>query len=272
MAEHEKHDDHGDGGHGGGGHKSHGPHGHAAHEEHEEGWIVSFADNCLLQMGFFVILLALNLKPAATGAGAGGPGGEGWPTAENPAFIDGVLAIRAAFGNLPEMNSTIPGDQPLIRRMIERRTQGETRAPGPAGENKNVQSPAENETSSTYGVATFADQSTELDSDAETTVEEFAFAAKGSKWIIEVRGHAAPSESFGNEESARRLSNDRAMAIGIALTNAGVEWSRIRLVAVGTADPARPRARDQGGRSDNRRVEMFVTDKMVPADPFNSEE
>ncbi len=274
MADHEKHDDHGEGGHGGGGHGGghHGPGGHAAHEEHEEGWIVSFADNCLLQMGFFVILLALNLKPAATGGGAGGPGGNGWPTDADPAFIDGILAIREAFGSLPDMNSTVPGDQALIRRMKERMSQGETRAPGPAGNKKNVQAPDAADTSSTYGLVTFADHSTQITPEWQPTIDDFADAVKGNRWLVEVRGHAAPSEAFGNEETARRLSYDRAFAAGQALARAGVDWSKIRLIAVGTADPAKPRAFDTTGRSENRRVEMILTDKPMPKDPFTREE
>ena len=57
----EEHDSHGGGSHGA-------P--HAAHEEHHEGapeWLISFADNVALMMGFFVILLAMNMGPKAKG-------------------------------------------------------------------------------------------------------------------------------------------------------------------------------------------------------------
>ena len=79
MADHDEHsggrggksDAHADTGHKK--HKKHHPHAHEEHE-HEEGWIVSFADNVLLQMGFFVILLAMNMGTKASGPVTEGEG------------------------------------------------------------------------------------------------------------------------------------------------------------------------------------------------------
>lgn len=67
----DEHDSHGEegGSHGGGGHGGGAPHGGGAHEEHEGApeWLISFADNVALMMGFFVILLAMNMGPKGGG-------------------------------------------------------------------------------------------------------------------------------------------------------------------------------------------------------------
>src|SRR5690349_11416681 len=98
MSDHE-HSESGHGHGGGGGHRKGGHggggHGGGGHEEGHEGapeWLISFADNVMLQMGFFVILLALNLKEPTTG-GIGGKESNGDPPA---ALLDAAIAIREA--------------------------------------------------------------------------------------------------------------------------------------------------------------------------------
>src|ERR1700761_6397949 len=87
MAEDHGHDEHGGGGggddHGKGEHKAHkshgGGHGGGGHEEHAGApeWLISFADNVALLMGFFVILLAMNMGPKNKASGAEGEGSRG---------------------------------------------------------------------------------------------------------------------------------------------------------------------------------------------------
>src|ERR1051325_10394638 len=118
MAEQEKHEEgaeSGHGGHGGGGH------GGGGHEEHHEGapeWLISFADNVALMMGFFVILLAMNM--AHKTVGGGGKRGSGGGADD----IDFVLAIRQAFNPI-DMTSENPTEAPLRKRLRERATEGE---------------------------------------------------------------------------------------------------------------------------------------------------
>ncbi len=101
--------------------------GHGDTHEHREGapeWLISFADNVTLMMGFFVILLAFNMKPANKGTGGGT--GEG-PTGGVPAdLVDFSVAVRSAFNNPVDLSSVDPIDLPLIRRILERR--GESKA------------------------------------------------------------------------------------------------------------------------------------------------
>ena len=81
----------GQGGHSGGGHGAPG----GGHEDHHEGapeWLISFADNVALMMGFFVILLAMNMKSPKTYEGIGGPDEHGG----NVDQLDFVLALRSS--------------------------------------------------------------------------------------------------------------------------------------------------------------------------------
>src|SRR5215831_6049600 len=94
---HDNHDEHegSGGGHSGGGHShSHGGSHGGGHEEAHEGapeWLISFADNVALMMGFFVIMLAMYMAKRTAG-GIGGTEAMGG-TRE----MDFVLALREAF-------------------------------------------------------------------------------------------------------------------------------------------------------------------------------
>src|SRR5690349_16579558 len=113
--EHSKGGGHGGGGHGGGGH------GGGGHEEHEGApeWLISFADNVTLMMGFFVIMLALNMKPASSSGGESESkqAGSGTPA---EVTLDTVLAIREAFNNPVKLDSKDPRELALIKRLLQR--------------------------------------------------------------------------------------------------------------------------------------------------------
>src|SRR2546422_8382074 len=72
------------------------PHAGAAHEEHEGApeWLISFADNTALMMGFFVILLAMNMKAPVAHSGIGSQDKNSGPS---PNELDFVIALRDAF-------------------------------------------------------------------------------------------------------------------------------------------------------------------------------
>jgi len=275
MAEHE-HEHEGEGAKHGGKHGSHGGHGGhgGGHAEHEEGvpeWVVSFADNALLQMGFFVILLALNMKPASSGhGGAPKDNREAGQSPPNPALLDAAIAIREAFNNPVSMTSSDPNDAPLIRRIIQRR-EGQSFEDGPRGDKHNVQTVRPTDYHRTSGLVLFDEGSTKIDKEGQSAIAEVAKQLKGRKTIVEVRGHASLAEAKSNEDMGMGLSYNRAIEVGKRLREAGLEWEQLRIVACGAGDRAAPIARGADQQRANHRVEVIVTDELMPQDPYSKD-
>jgi len=266
MAEHDAENEHASKGHGGGGgHGAHGGH----EEEGEEGvpeWVVSFADNALLQMGFFVILLALNMKPDANGHG-GRPSEDENRAEPSVAMMDGAIAIREAFNNPVNMASTSSNDVPLIRRIIQRR-EGTAIEDGPPGDKQNVQSVRPTDYKRPGGVVFFEAHSSFIDDQGNEVVKSMAEQFAGRKTIIEIRGHTSLAEAYRPVDKGMQLSFERAMGVFNLLIEAGLSADQLRIVAVGAADRATPRTQARGQRSNNQRVEIIVTDENVPDDPY----
>jgi flagellar motor protein MotB len=283
MAEHENHGGGGGGGaHGGGdahGGKPHKKHErHPPHEEHEEKeeWVISFADNALLQMGFFVILLAMNMKPASSGSG--GPPAEksgaaaaaaaaAAPGAPNTALLDSAIAIREAFNSPVNMSSNNPNDLPLIKRIIQKK-EGESKADGPPGQKKEVSTVRPTDYHRIGGKVSFEENSSEVDRAGQDAMAELSKDLRGRKSIVEVRGHTSLAESAEPADRGLALSFQRALAVAGLLRAGGLEWEQIRVVAVGAADRATPIARTSAEQRNNQRVEVILTDETLPNDPY----
>lgn len=263
MAEHEKHDKeaHG-GGKGHGGHKKHHP--HMPHEhEHEEGWIVSFADNVLLMMGFFVILLAMNMGPKGKS--------DAEPTAgASDSLLDFAIAVRDAFNNPVSLDSTRPEDQPLIRRLRERSQPGDVRTPGPSGRDGPSQVVRRSGQSGEDGFVQFDSNKAVISESARDTIRQIAKRVAGSRWMVEVRGHSSRWESWGDERKSRELSYQRAWAVGMELVQQGLSWDQIRLTASGHSAPVVRRANSSREDESNQRAEILLLDEPVPDDPFSA--
>lgn len=268
-------------GHGGGEEKhekkhkkhKHGSHG-GGHAEHEEGvpeWVVSFADNVLLQMGFFVILLAMNM-----GTKASGPVSEGEGTTAASAHVspeeqalDFAIAIREAFNSPVDMASSNPGDRELIDRLKRRAQLGETtKTPGVSGSDNKQQSVRPNDYQIPAAYVEFETREYFLLPSAKVIIKEVAPQVRGTRWMIEVRGHASASESLRDTERARKLSYQRAYAVGEALVAEGLSWRQIRLVSCGDIDPVTPRGYTPGETQQNQRAEILKLPETMPPDPF----
>jgi len=274
MAEHEKHDQGHGGGEGGGhkgGHKKGGHHGggHGG-EHHEEGvpeWMISFADNALLQMGFFVILMALNMGPKAKSETAGEGDQSGGPSAD---MLDFAIAVREGFNNPVKMNSTDPRDQPLIKRLQER-SGGKSPEPGPKGDKEDVQSIRPGDYYRLGGVIHFEDNSSEIKPLARRDAANIGIEMQGRNTVIEVRGYASAQESYPDIQKGRMLSYERGFAVARILADNGVKWNQLRIVACGDNDPIKPLASDKNEYRVNQRVEVIATEDLVPKDPYSSE-
>jgi flagellar motor protein MotB len=268
MAEDNAHGAGGAGGHGGGHkHKCHCDHHGGHHEEGVPEWMVSFADNVCLMMGFFVIMLAMNMKPAHGGSGDGPQDGAHSPTPPS-ALLDAVIAIREGFNNPVDMQSAAPDDQPLIRRLQERKGTGRASEVGQSGPTDSVTSVRTSDYYALSGVVAFADGAVELNSAGESAAREIAGKLKGPKFVIEVRGHASAAESVAGVEVGMSISHRRALAVATALNKDGIPWSRMRLVACADGDRLTPIAYDEAGHRSNQRVEVLVTRELEAEDPF----
>lgn len=275
MADHEHKDEHGEGeSHGGGSHgHGGGAHGGGGHEEGHEGapeWLISFADNVALMMGFFVILLAMNMGPKAksesegTGTHAGNP---------DDRMLDFVIAVREGFNNPVDMGSDDPKEAKLRERLLER-LRGGTTQEGPEGKHKDLQATRPTDYTNIGGRIDFEEGSSLLSQAAREVAEDVADRVKGLHWIIEVRGHASPFETLPERDPVKafQLSGARSMAVAQAMAQRGVRWDQLRIVACGDGDRVVGRARDSKEDAANQRVEIVVTKDLLPPDPYSREE
>lgn len=271
MAEHEE--EHGDGedhggGHGGGGHGG-GGHGGGSHEEHEGApeWLISFADNVALMMGFFVILLAMNMGPKADPKQGGEPSetnaADGGPSAR---VLDMILSIREGFNNPPTTDN--PEDRLLIKRIVERNG-GEATQDGPKGRFQEVQASRPSDYRQVTAVVPFPENSGILNQSGRDIIRDASPKLRDQPWIIEIRGHASQFEAKRSLESAMRLSYDRAMAVARALVEVGVKKENFRVVACGDNDRLVAKTFEAESARTNQRVEIVITNESVQGDAFS---
>lgn len=260
-------DAHGDAHGGGGGHKKHGGHGHGGgHEEHEEGvpeWVVSFADNALLQMGFFAILLAMNMGPKG-----GGETTDGSKDSPDGSFLDAMISLREAFNGKPiNPGDARPDEMMLYRRQQEKRESGEADQKGPKGDNPNLQSQGPTELANINGTVPFDEGSADLVPSARAVAVDVAKNLRGQRWIIEVRGHTDGIEASDGPDSAMGLAYQRALRVGATLVEAGLQWNQLRIVACADNERRNAMANDRPAHATNRRVDIVVTRDTIAADP-----
>jgi flagellar motor protein MotB len=263
------------GGHGGGGGGGHGEGGHGGghgggHEEGHEGapeWLISFADNVALLMGFFVILLAMNMGPKAdpTQGGVKGEHGGGFPA--DPA-MEAIIGIRDAFHTKLDPND--PDDLKILKYKMQRDA-GRANEPGIPGSFTDVQAIQKGAFKQVTGSVLFDDGSALISPAARKTIGEVATKIRDQRWIIDVRGHVSPFESMRDNTKAMNLSHERAMAVAQALVESGLRWESLRVVACGSNDRVVARTFDAQEDRSNQRVEVVVTNEPVPADPYAQE-
>lgn len=238
--------------------------GHGA-EDHHEGapeWLISFADNVALMMGFFVILLALNMAKATVGGG--GEKGEHGEAPKEEQMLDFAIAVREAFNNPVDIHSTDPRDAALVKRLMQRAGKSETRDPGLKGHQQDVQAIRPSDYYSVSGTVSFPENSVELSAAGRPTIAEVASKVRGLKLVVEVRGHVSSVEAMRGPETSMQLSSDRAMVVARALAEAGVDWWQMRLVVCADHDRLEAYPSNRTVDKANARVEIIITDQVVP--------
>lgn len=247
---------------GGGGHGA--PHGGEDHEEHEGApeWLISFADNTALMMGFFVILLALNMGPKGGGAGREHGSAAGQPTA---AELDWALSVREAFNNPVRLDSTNPGEAILVRRLRQRLQDAQD--DGPPGQNDRLQSLKRGDYFGLASEVEFAPFSSSLTDPARESLEALARDVRGLQQVIELRAHVSAVENTLENDHGQKLAYDRAMAVSGALTNLGLNPKQLRLVLCGDYEPVAYQAYSTQMQRQNQRVEIVFTDDLLSDHP-----
>jgi flagellar motor protein MotB len=254
------------GSHGGGGShkKSHGgpgAHGGGGHEEHEGApeWLISFADNVMLMMGVFVILLAMNMAKVTTG-GIGGTDDMGGTPDERMA--DFAIALRSAFNNPVDIGSGDPRDAVLIRRLIQRAHRGSATQQGPMGENDSLQGVRDTDYNSIAATIEFAEHSGTLTDAARRSLAEVIEHTQGYLNIVEVRGHVSTFEIRDERSHGYDLAFQRALAVARELNVLGIDWSRIRMVSCGDSERISQGDYTRGVGAKDQRVEIVLAQKL----------
>lgn len=278
MSEHEKEKhgtegggSHGGGSHGGGGHGG-GHGGGGGHEEAHEGapeWLISFADNVALMMGFFVILLAMNMGPKGSPVQGGEPDEKDNHTdATEARNADIILSIREAFNNKVDPFGDDPSEE-WLRKRLRDKFEGSTDQPGPQGDHPNLQAIRPTDYNRVTARVPFEDGSAMLTGDAREIIASVAIGLRDQRWIVDVRGHVSPFEAMRNVRAARQLSYDRAYAVAEVLVQNGVAWDNIRVSSLGEIDRVVTRTYDREKDRANQRVEIVQTDEPLPEDPYS---
>lgn len=271
--DHEHSEGHGGGGsHGGGGHGGGHGGGGGGHEEAHEGapeWLISFADNVALMMGFFVVLLAMNMKPASSGASSGAESSEASSAAAAAAssstqndMLDFAIGIREAFNN--PVSPDNPQDAALYRRMIEREAESQARISGKKGKEHDVESIRPSDYLGMGGAIAFDRNAVKLNAAGQAALKDLLKSRRGSRNIVQVRGHVSAAEAFDRPDRGMGLAWERAFAVAEALVEAGLTWNQIQIHACADSDRITPRAFDEAGQRSNQRVELIETDKTAP--------
>jgi chemotaxis protein MotB len=217
-------------------------------------WIVSFADLVTLLMSFFVVLYALKQ--------------DGSPQEEKV-----LAAIRHQFdpNYMPPLDSTSTFDQEIIRLNAGKNGPplpnrgGNSPKPneGTEGRDNTVQTIRPGKQIVTGGRIAFDQNDTKLDADSLRTVQQLADLLRGKSNVLLVTGHVSADEIRMDDPGGTILAMRRAQAVVEELVRLGIERKVLRPVGAGPYEPLKTGVYDQVNLRQNRRVEVYTTDKTA---------
>lgn len=227
-------------------------------------WIFTLADLIMCMMGLFVILWVLK------------PGGEPTPAAsaqsqqQQEEWLETVGEIRAAFGYVPDPNSSDPVAQALIKKRMrlvgegEKGTQ-EVKQDAADGTDPQVQTIREGKLSVVGTRVLFDVGRANLDGSDTSTLDQIAKQIIGTRFVVIIKGHAS-KDDFAEGTPALQfmdISIRRAQLAADYLVKAGVSPDILRVQGCSTFEPVRQRAYTADQQHQNRRVEVFSTELTV---------
>ncbi|MBI4578019.1 MAG: flagellar motor protein MotB [Planctomycetes bacterium] len=232
-------------------------------------WMVTFGDLNSLLMTFFVMLFSLSeIKK------------------------DKLGEVAESLGGKMQVESTIPETEPMSSRQTFKQIilelskarfspyekEGGTQIKSPFGQNTKVEFVREGLKVTIGGKAAFAHGSAELTEEARQVLLELAKIVAGVPNKLEVRGHATTipiddeDSPYRDDPDRFRLAHDRALAVArFLIDEGGIAPERLRVTAAGKYEPVRDNILEAGGRAQNRRVEVIVTEEQVAPAPAQYE-
>ncbi len=220
-------------------------------------WVVTYGDMMSLLLTFFIMLVAMSEIKKDT------------RYQQVVESIQEVFGYRGGIGSVP--NDVPPDVAPIIRRMAQadqnfKQRTGESRDEAPDGRREAVKTVRDGQTFVMGGTGAFEEGQAQLLPAVHDDLLAVAQAIRGYTLKVEIRGHtsAAPlpdGSPFGDHLD---LAYARARAVRDFLVGrGGIEPHRLRLVAVGAAEPVEARAYTLPQRQRNSRVEIVMLEATV---------
>lgn len=227
-------------------------------------WVLTYADLMSLLLGFFILLVSMSeIKDK----------GRFESVAEH---VREAFGMRGGGGSLPtETDPSLSLIERLEALELHQRNkgpqnEGNAQDPGMIGREQSVTRVREGLLFAVGGRVTFAPGSADLTEEGRRQLRRVVELHKlrGTNNVIELRGHASPTELAGQDGrygDLWDLSFARAKAAEAYLTSkeVGLRPERFRLTANGDREPLVNRAYTAMEQEPNRRVEMIVSESLV---------
>lgn len=221
-------------------------------------WVVTYGDMMSLLLTFFIMLVSLS-------------------EVAGQHKHQGILEALQAYGAYPAASASPPGKHFPANSLVEKLTtlgsftneedgKGGVKRPGVPGDSLRVKRTAEGTPQIVGDPILFEAGESVLPPSEDQNLLWIAADLAGKPNKISIRGHVGPTAAFDEaaedtpEEFQRKmvLSYERARAVWLFLRSQGIAEYRMRITAVGDAEPGEPSADQTANPPD--RVEVIILD------------